>query len=63
MNTVRRWARDGLLTPPPTKHGRSYYIDPDALYVPHKRCRVPNGNLVERIRIARQGCRNTTKKT
>ncbi|MDO9328150.1 MAG: excisionase [Pseudomonas sp.] len=61
MNTVRKWARDGLLMPPPVKHGRSYYIDPDARYVPQKRCRVPRGDLVDRIRIARANADITKK--
>ncbi|QGF96667.1 excisionase [Pseudomonas sp. CFSAN084952] len=53
VNTVRRWARDGLLFPAPTKHGRSYYINPDARYVPVDKCPVPRGNLLERVHAAR----------
>lgn len=32
MNTLRRWARDALITPTPEKHGRTYYVRPDARY-------------------------------
>lgn len=50
LNTVRKWARDGRIEPPPPiKHGRSYYVDPDARYVPMERHRTPPGSLVERI--------------
>lgn len=33
VNTLRRWARDGLILPAPEKHGRTYYVRPDAHYV------------------------------
>lgn len=33
INTLRRWAKDGLIKPKPQKHGRSYAVDPDATYV------------------------------
>ncbi|QHM71328.1 excisionase [Mixta intestinalis] len=33
INTLRRWARNGNFYPPPEKHGRQYYIDPNAIYV------------------------------
>lgn len=32
MDTARRWAREGLITPAPVKHGRDYYIKPNAVY-------------------------------
>lgn len=32
MFTVRRWARDGLISPPPEKQGRSYYVQQGARY-------------------------------
>jgi len=32
MNTVRRWVRDNKIQPPPEKHGRAYYVSPDARY-------------------------------
>ncbi|KQP02510.1 excisionase [Pseudorhodoferax sp. Leaf265] len=33
INTLRKWARDALIQPAPQRHGRSYYVDPDARYV------------------------------
>lgn len=32
INTLRRWARDALIVPVPEKHGRTYYVRPDARY-------------------------------
>ncbi len=32
INTLRRWARDSLIVPAPEKHGRTYYLRPDARY-------------------------------
>lgn len=32
MDTVRRWAREGNIQPPPEKHGRTYYVCPSARY-------------------------------
>lgn len=37
--TLRKWARDALIQPAPLRHGRSYYVDPDARYVPPSRGR------------------------
>lgn len=34
IDTLRRWARDGMLQPPAEKHGRVYMVSPDASYVP-----------------------------
>lgn len=31
--TLTRWARRGLILPPPQKVGRSYYVTPDARLV------------------------------
>lgn len=31
--TARRWIREGKVYPKPEKHGRSYYLVPDARYV------------------------------
>lgn len=39
LNTLRKWARDALIQPAPQRHGRAYYVDPDARYVPPKRKR------------------------
>lgn len=32
INTLRRWARDAMIVPAPEKHGRTYYVRPDAKY-------------------------------
>lgn len=32
INTVRRWAKEGRITPKPNRHGNSYYVHPDATY-------------------------------
>lgn len=32
INTLRRWARDAMIVPTPEKHGRTYYVRPDAHY-------------------------------
>ena len=31
--TLRRWARNGNIYPPPEKHGREYKVVPDAFYI------------------------------
>lgn len=33
INTLRRWARDAHIYPKPIKHGRTYFVTPDARYV------------------------------
>lgn len=30
--TARRWCRDGKIYPRPEKHGRAYYVHPEARY-------------------------------
>jgi len=32
IKTVRRWAREGKILPPPKKNGRAYYVDENAEY-------------------------------
>lgn len=32
LATLRRWARDCLIYPTPEKHGRAYFVRPDAQY-------------------------------
>ena len=32
IHTLRRWARDGHIFPAPEKHGRSYFVAPEARY-------------------------------
>lgn len=46
IGTLRRWARDGKIQPVPQKHGRSYFVQPHAIYVDHQSV------LVERLRGA-----------
>lgn len=31
--TLRKWARNGNIYPPPEKHGREYKVSPDAFYI------------------------------
>lgn len=33
ITTLRSWARDGRIYPIPEKHGRSYFVDREAVYV------------------------------
>lgn len=33
LKTARRWVHDGYIVPMPEKHGRAYYLRPDARYV------------------------------
>ena len=56
-NTLRRWAREGLISPAPVKHGRSYYVEADACYrEPDPLPKIPAGSsLVTRIVSARYG--------
>ncbi|MDH4871993.1 excisionase [Pseudomonas sp. BN515] len=53
LNTVRKWVREGRIEPAPIKHGRSYYVEPAARYVPIDRPRIPPGSLIERIMAER----------
>lgn len=34
LNTLRKWARSGMIQPPPQKVGREYLVKPDARYTP-----------------------------
>lgn len=34
IQTARRWARMGRINPQPVRHGRDYYVDLSAVYVP-----------------------------
>ncbi|BBE78489.1 MAG: excisionase [Enterobacteriaceae bacterium] len=41
LNTLRRWARMGNIYPAPEKHGTSYQVCPNAIYIrPNKLCSV-----------------------
>lgn len=33
LATLRRWARDQRIFPAPEKHGRTYFVRPDAQYL------------------------------
>lgn len=50
INTLRRWAREGRIFPAPVKHGRSYYVEPDAQY-------IEQGTLAGRIVRDRHGAK------
>lgn len=49
--TLRKWAREGRISPAPVKHGRSYYVEPGAHYIePSKHQATPTGlSLRERV--------------
>jgi hypothetical protein len=32
LDTARRWAREGKIYPKPEKHGRAYFVVPEARY-------------------------------
>ncbi|EKM5742832.1 excisionase [Enterobacter kobei] len=65
IGTLRRWARNGNIYPPPEKEGTQYKVRPDAVYIrPNKYCktlstdqsRYPlHGRLIERIRDGEAG--------
>ncbi len=40
IDTLRGWARDGKLYPPPQKVGRAYYVDENAVFAPDARPRL-----------------------
>jgi hypothetical protein len=47
IGTARRWCRDGRIYPAPQKHGRSYFVCPEARYTdPHA---PPRPRLIDRI--------------
>jgi hypothetical protein len=53
VDTLRRWAREARISPAPVKHGRSYFVAPDATYVPpYAPQRPQRRRLVERLRVA-----------
>lgn len=54
INTLRRWARDAHIYPKPIKHGRTYFVTPDARYVdfktmPSAKAPASNSRLVARL--------------
>ncbi|SDT41655.1 Excisionase-like protein [Pseudomonas cedrina] len=55
-NTLRKWAREGRITPHPIKHGRNYYVDANSQYLKPEKLvrRTHGGNLIERVEAARR---------
>jgi predicted site-specific integrase-resolvase len=55
-NTLRKWAREGRITPLPIKHGRNYYVESNAHYrEPEKLAALARGaSLIERIEAERR---------
>lgn len=59
IGTLRKWARNGNIYPPPEKEGTEYKVRPDAIFIrPNKYCKTVNtnqcryplkGRLIERI--------------
>jgi hypothetical protein len=59
IGTLRKWARNGNIYPPPEKEGTEYKVRPDAIFIkPGKYCKTVNtnqsryplkGRLIERI--------------
>lgn len=47
METARRWARAGKIQPPPQKHGRAYFVHPEARYTNSSSAKP---RLVDRLR-------------
>lgn len=47
VNTLRRWANDGLIIPQPVKFGREFHVKPDARYIEEP---APASRLVDRLR-------------
>lgn len=51
VGTLRRWARNGNIYPPPELHGREYRVEPDAFYIKPNKCSMkleqhhPNGRI------------------
>lgn len=45
IDTLRRWCREGRIHPQPEKHGKCYYLDPEARYID-----ASNSDLLRRIR-------------
>lgn len=54
INTLRRWARDAHIYPKPVKHGRTYFVTPDARYIdfntmPSGKATSTNSHLVAKL--------------
>ncbi|EGT4370535.1 excisionase [Cronobacter malonaticus] len=50
--TLRRWARNGNIYPPPERHGREYRVTPDAFYISTKKA---GASLVQHHPNGRKG--------
>ncbi|MBB1489061.1 excisionase [Oceanospirillum sediminis] len=48
LNTLRKWAREGYIQPPPILVGSRYEVAPNAQYVPM------NNSRIQRLRAARR---------
>lgn len=52
--TLRKWARDGNISPAPEKVGRDWYVDPNARRITYAELtghvEPPRSSLVDRIR-------------
>lgn len=51
IGTLRRWAREGRIAPRAEKHGRAYFVEPDARYIDY---RALKAETQRRAREARQ---------
>lgn len=49
QQTLQRWAREARIKPRPQKHGRTFYVAPDAEYVQPPQANRPR-RLIDRIR-------------
>lgn len=49
IDTLRRWCREGRIYPQPEKHGKAYYLTPEARYID-----ASNSDLLRRIRHGSQ---------
>jgi hypothetical protein len=47
VNTLRRWAKDGMIVPQPILFGREYHVKPDARYIAEP---APGSRLVDRLK-------------
>lgn len=45
INTLRAWAKDGLILPKPAKLGRAYYVDPKAKHIDEIMAEATNGTI------------------
>lgn len=47
VNTLRRWANDGMIVPKPVKIGREFHVKPHARYIAEP---APGSSLADRVR-------------